>query len=167
MYGNKSQGVMIGFNRSVLEQHYNKTEMFDCIYAHEVDSKFKENINSLLQESFLLQKPRPDTIPRKFYNLHILAKFVSFVVPYIKHECFKYENETRVITLTKTPKFRVLNNLLIPYTELLVPISALESIMIGPNCDSRDLLSIKMLALSKGIDNLFDNITQSTLPFKI
>ena len=167
MYGDKSQGVMLGFNRDILEQYNNKNQISDCIYSNVLTSTFKEYINSLLQESFLCQKPRPDGVSRKFYNLYVLTKFASCIVPSIKHKTYEYEKETRMVAFSKSPKFRTLHNLLIPYIELSVPTSALENIMIGPNCDNRNILSVKTLICSKGLDDIFNNITQSTLPFKI
>lgn len=165
MYGDKSKGVMLGFDYNILKQHYNSNDILNCQYY--IDSDFKKEINSQLQTFFIRQKPRPDKFSVEEYNLIILARFISCIVPMFKHKTYEYENETRIVASSKTPKFRVINNLLIPYIELTIPVSALKNIMIGPNCDSRNLLSIRTLLINNGLDNLFKNVTQSTLPFKI
>lgn len=161
MYGDKGKGVMLGFNSELL--HENFKDIINCIYNEKSkEEKIMDDVNSAFNKSFSEFMLRYKDIKLMYY----LAIFISQYASYIKNNIYNYESETRLTVTTNTPKFRVLRNVLTPYTEIKIPIQALECIKIGPDCDNRNIQSIRLLVFSKGLDILYDNITQSLLPYR-
>lgn len=91
----------------------------------------------------------------------------AHVAAYIKHESYKYEQEVRCKAIKSSEiKFRESNGLIIPYTELRIPIDAIEEIIIGPTQDvERMKLAIEMLLKTNGIYRDI-KIKESKIPYR-
>lgn len=164
MYGNNGKGLMLSFKTTDLSIQ----DIERCLYR---------NDSVLLNDDYL--KGMSDTLDKvytgcslpvdktgKDFSIYIMLILLSIFVPAIKHDIYRYEHEYRMIVKSKTPKFRVINNILIPYTEVAVPVSSLKSITLGPDCDDRNLQAIKMFLFSKGLDDLLECVTKSEIPFR-
>lgn len=165
MYGDNGSGVALGFSRNKLR--IPGTKLIKCIYNTESEIKeYKERILSEFTRLYSAITPPPPRMPQEAYDyLMTLGPFCRFISE-IKNKCYSYEQETRAIADCNVPKFRIQNGILKPYTEVKVPINALDRIIIGPTCSSSNLTSIKLLLRSKGLYELSKNILVSGVPYR-
>lgn len=165
MYGDAGNGVALGVTHNKLRPP--GTRLIDCIYN--TDDEIKDFKKRVLSEFTNLYKdivPPPSGIGQETYDyLMTLGPFCRFISE-IKNQCYSYERESRAITDCKNPKFRLRNSILTPYTDVDIPINALNRIVIGPTCDIRNLTSIKLFLDSKGLYELSKNIDISNTPYR-
>ena len=85
--------------------------------------------------------------------------------PIYKHKKYEAEGEYRIVTCRIIPKYRFVDNKLIPYVEIDVPIECLTGIVVGPcNSSSQVVMSINSFLWTKGIGHV--NVVSSTIPFR-
>lgn len=165
MYGNEGKGIALGFDR-------NKIIVDDCSFdfCFYNNDKERESLLEEIRKAFetILVKigTAPYGISQRNYDYLRCLDAISMFAPRIKNAAYDYEKESRLVTYCKKPEFRVSNGILIPYTTLQIPVEALESIILGPDCDSRNIDSLRLFLLSKGIDRLVDKIDVSEVPYR-
>lgn len=83
-----------------------------------------------------------------------------------KHSAYEYEQEVRCFLTSSQPiKYRLKNNLIVPYIELYLPKSALKEIWIGPTND----MEWATKSLRTYLDHMGFNeveIKQSKIPYR-
>lgn len=165
MYGDNGSGVALGFS-------YNKlripgTKLIKCIYNTKAEiKKYTERILTEFTRLYSAIVPSPPRMAQETYDyLMTLGPFCRFISE-IKNKCYSYEQETRAITDSNIPKFRIQNGILTPYTTVKIPIKALNKIIIGPTCSNRNLTSIKLLLRSKELYELSNKIFASNVPYR-
>ena len=100
----------------------------------------------------------------KYNEIKPIAQLLLEMLIY-KDKSFYSEAEWRVHDFNFETKFRVNNNVIIPYREIRLPIDALKSITIGPKCDyDKNLFSIQRLLKSKISPFQKVKIIKSTVP---
>ena len=164
MYGDNGKGIALGFNRIKLNSL--DTELIDCTYNDESENyHLKDEITQDFFSLYQVLGDSPKCLPQDVYEEIMTITHILRYLPQVKNPCYKYERETRIIKNWHSPNFRVSNGKLIPYTTIQIPIDALQKIIIGPNCDKRNINSLKILFLSKGLENLCDEIIESKVPY--
>lgn len=165
MYGDNGRGVVLGFDRSILESKF-ENNLSECYYY----DPEKKGLSPIIQEAISLyiekMHPCPDGFDKSIYLDIQLVRLISCLASNIKNISYEYENEIRLIKHEKVPKFRSKKNLILPYTMIDIPIEALKSITLGPNYDERTIQSIKMILWSLGLEPLDENIFISKVPYR-
>lgn len=166
MYGDSGRGVALGFDIDCLRLA--DASIIKCIYNQDDDAliKFKSALIKEFSSLYDALNPPPESMPLEVYaeimSLGPLCRYVSK----IKHSCYGYEDEYRLVKNCKKPKFRVINGVLIPYTEVDIPIESLQDIVMGPDCDKRNLNSLKLFFASKGLNRIEDKLRHSSIPYR-
>lgn len=138
----RSYGMFaVGLNEELLldELHFNKIDYVECHYvlhlgdAIEIaENLLHEKALSVLNLNWLEDDP---TNANPMLSID-LKEIISLLATTFKHPCFSEENEVRIVkrseTEAETIKFRVKNNLIIPYFELELSPDVFTSIRIGP-----------------------------------
>lgn len=160
MYGMNGSGIMIGFDRLMLEQAEN-TLLSRIIYLtkerKELLRKFKDDLYSLKKEN------KDDRVVFLLERLLYLSIFVD-----TKEASYEYEQEARIRINNKSKtniKYRLKGNLIVPYVEQYYPKSALKEIWIGPTND----MNRATYSLRKYLDHMGFNeveIKQSKVPYR-
>ena len=126
-YANQGKGVAIGLDKDVIIdamrhqlwsnvadfnkcQYYTEDELVDYLRSNRIDE--------------LLQNPNRKPLGR------LLSKALVF-----KNKSFKAEEEWRIYANYVESDFRVSDNTIIPYYNILLPMEAINSITFGPKCD--------------------------------
>jgi len=165
MYGDKGRGIILGFDRKIIENKLEKN-LDDCYYY---DSDNKDLI-PIIQECVSLYieklKPCPEGFDKSHYFDIQMLRLINCLVPNVKNMSYKYEKEIRLNIIEKTPKFRCKNNIILPYTTIDIPIESLKSITIGPNFDERTVQAIKIMLWSRGLEYIHKNIYKSKVPYR-
>lgn len=178
MYSNNGRGIAIAFDSERLDGYINKSNTFleECWYCTTADDllsnkKIKQYIAELYKSCFATPHSGslpPNMDPKSFYDIVYAVKFQLEVSTKIKHASFDYESEVRLTRLgTDKPQFRVKGGVIVPYKEVLIPIEAISSIIIGPTADREYVQkSLKIFLKTKGLDELAENIKQSLVPYR-
>ncbi|MDE6566806.1 MAG: DUF2971 domain-containing protein, partial [Lachnospiraceae bacterium] len=169
MYGQSGKGVALGFMDDKI--NVDGCELTRCMYYDDGNDKDQKEVFDLIKEIFQKwfakpQKKAPSGISQEEYDFVRILEPIGEISPYFKNNAYKYEEEARLTTRCKTPQFRVANNILTPYTVIQLPIESLESIIIGPDCDERNINSLKVFFLSKGLNKIAGKIEQSEVPYR-
>lgn len=145
-YGNKSEGVALGFDKTKLEQ-LNSCRFAKCIY----DTKdYEEHLESIIRDIHNCIKVSNYGIDfEREFDSNPLKEYFK-ILPILKDTNYNYEHEHRLIVQLKRQdrehiKFQHSNNLLKPYLEIPIPFDCLTEIVLGPT------LSIDKLKMSLGI----------------
>ena len=154
MYGREGKGIALGFDINLLQSE--KRQLFRCIYDQ---IKFRYEI----QQAVMSSRKKENTIgndPVEF------SRYISILQELIKHHCYEYEHEYRLIVDTdEKPKYRNSGGILVPYVENHFPANALRTVIVGPrNDDEMVVKSIKGWLDSIGMGNV--NVVPSGLPFR-
>lgn len=165
MYGNEGRGVVLGFDSNQIKSE--NCDLSDCIYNCEKDY---DSIVNTLQEGMELFFSKLGQslfdISQRDYDLVRSLEAIGVIAARIKNGIYSYEKETRLITNCKTSKFRVINDILTPFTIIKLPLDSLKSIAIGPDCDKRNINTLRLFFMSKGLRHLADNIIESEIPYR-
>lgn len=150
-------GIALGFKVDKLPDNL---YLYPCLYGVEETKEFiKESID-------LYAKDNPDDF--KTDSTAIYANTWAIAALSSKHPSFSYEKEVRTVTflgLAGKTKFRVSNNLIIPYKLIKYPLESLETIVVGPCADPlRTKKSIKCYLNSVGLVHV--NVELSKVPFR-
>lgn len=154
MYGRDGKGIALGFNvADILDSHCN---LYRCIYDY---IEFRHGI----QEAIRLSRKKENTSGN---DPVVFSHYISILHELIKHHCYEYEQEYRLIVDTDAkPKFRNNNGILVPYVENHFPTQALRTIIVGPRNDYElAVKSIKDWLQSIGMEGV--NVVPSGLPFR-
>lgn len=167
-YGKNGRGIAIGFNRESLENHNNHFTVKDCYYDYDgSDDTTLKNKITYWYEMMLQNINGASEGYTRVCQIELIMTINAHVAAYIKHESYKYEQEVRCKAIKSSEiKFRESNGLIIPYTELRIPIDAIEEIIIGPTQDvERMKLAIEMLLKTNGIYRDI-KIKESKIPYR-
>jgi hypothetical protein len=165
MYGNEGRGVVLGFDSNQIKSE--NCDLSDCIYNCEKD--YDSIVNTLQEgmELFFSKLGQPlFDISQRDYDLVRSLEAIGVIAARIKNGIYSYEKGTRLITNCKTSKFRVINDILTPFTIIKLPLDSLKSIAIGPDCDKRNINTLRLFFMSKGLRHLADNIIESEIPYR-
>ncbi|MBD5390340.1 DUF2971 domain-containing protein [bacterium] len=169
MYGQSGQGIALGFRRDKIK--VTGCTLLDCIYGSDYKDGDYEDIVDRIKKMFeLFLKKRktlkPSALSHRQTDFLSTLEIIGKMAPYVKNDAYKYEEEVRLTIHCKTPQFRVINNILTPYTVIQLPMESLELIIIGPDCDERNIDSLKLFFLSKGLDRIVDKFEKSKVPYR-
>lgn len=181
MYGQNGHGLALGFDTSVLKM---SLPLFKSVYTTEEKEKWlKEELSKLTYV--------PDNLWNQLEGENIFSTFfensLNMLSVYIllwtlsKNPAYAYEEEVRCMLIvnkeynhkTKDPsiekkeiiKYRLKNNLIVPYVELYLPKSALKEIWIGPTNDmERATRSLRAYLDHMGFNDV--EIKQSKVPYR-
>ena len=175
MYSNSGKGMAIIFNQENLSRIENVflEESWYCQTADDLlsNARIRSRIAHIYKHS--LEMPHsggvPNNVdPKSFYDIIHALSFQLEVSTKIKHASFKYEAEKRLIKLgVDTPLFRVKKGVIVPYKKILIPISAVKGFIIGPTANFEYMhKSLNLYLSSKGLNNLINKVTRSTVPYR-
>lgn len=160
MYGMNGSGIMIGFDRLMLEQTEN-THLLRIIYLTE---KGKELFRKIKEEIYSLKKE--NEYDNEIFLLERFLRLSIFVGT--KEPSYEYEQEARIRVYNKSDsniKYRLKGNLIVPYVEQYYPKSALKEIWIGPTNDmERATQSLQTYLDHIGFHEV--EIKQSKVPYR-
>ena len=164
MYGDKGRGVALGFNRDKITG--DGFELVNCIYN---DNDIKGMINEIrkcIKVFFEQLDKQTIDIPQSQYEFICSLRVFSKIAAQIKNKAYNYEKESRLLTQCPAPEFRVVNNIIKPYTIVKVPVESLNSIVLGPAANKQNISSLQLFFLSKGLSDIASNITESAVPYR-
>ena len=166
MYGESGRGVALGFDVEYLKSK--DSSFIDCFYNQ--DNKTMTEFKSVMIKEFIslyeAMDPPPGSMPLEVYAEIMTWAVLNRYISKIKNSCYAYENECRLIMNCSNPKFRVINGVLVPYTEIEIPIDSLHEIVIGSDCNKLNINSLTLFFASKGLNRIEKNIRQSTIPYR-
>lgn len=173
MYSSNGSGIALKFDVATLQKYSllkvnDPVEPTSCIYcknAEEILKKHGAYIGLLYNAiAHFYNQDNEDTIPKVL--LYDIAS-------QIKHNSFEYEDEHRIVFYKENLniKFRVRNNIIIPYIEVKIPIDALKGIIVGPTADydyiKKSLnMFIENLDYSPMMTSLSIKIQKSSIPYR-
>lgn len=141
-YSKNGTGVAIGFKSNVIEnivkqienyQSVVRSEFLDCRYLDDnmLDDEIKE------YTPFIVNHLKIKPIPISWDLIKFILSFIRY-----KHPCYINEREKRIAVFSKpldnVVKFRTANGINIPYIEVVLPLSSISEIIIGP-CANNEL----------------------------
>lgn len=148
-YACSGVGAAIGFDYQLLHETFTNLKKCEYTTIEELSKRFSHMRNP---------KEGEDCMP--------LSRLLSESY-YYKHISFKSENEWRVFDYSFPDGYRQKSDVIIPYKEIRVPVSAITSITFGPKCDAcKNGFAIMSLLKSKMSANNVSNIEikQSLVP---
>lgn len=153
MYGNKGDGVAIGLDVEVLEEHFNDCEVQGisgkCTYwsddmieqLTDTSSDVYNNVKSIYQQQI---SPNIKAMRLEICNYSgndakdsLLHYLLSYYSTHHKHDNWKNEHEYRCSCYSSFENAKFQKDFrgdYIPFIDVSLPISALKEIMIGPKC---------------------------------
>lgn len=172
MYSSNGSGIALKFDVGILRNEHllkedNSVEPAGCIYyktAADVLNKHRAYIEGTHAALSYFSEVE-DTILRHILLLDVASQ--------IKHHSFEYEDECRIVVPkgNQPPKFRMRDNVIVPYIEVKIPIAALKGIIVGPTANFDYIKkSIEMYIDSLDCDPMFQklsiNIQKSEVPYR-
>ena len=148
-YACSGSGTAIGFDYQSLRKSFNNLKKCEYTTIEELSKRFSHMRN-----------------PNEGEDCMPLSRLLSESY-YYKHNSFKSENEWRIFDYSFPDGYQQTSNVIIPYKEIKVPVSAITSITFGPKCDAyKNGFAIMSLLKSKVSANNFSNIEikQSLVP---
>lgn len=181
MYGQKGHGLALGFDTAVLKTRFN---LLKCVYATEENKKWlKEEVSKLMKapDDWWKQIEGGNILSKILGSLGNLLGFYILLWIFGKHSAYAYEKEMRSIFILEKERnqetkgssvakkeiirYRLKNNLIVPYIELYLPKSALKEIWIGPTNDmERATKSLRTYLDHMGFNEV--EIKQSKVPYR-
>ena len=157
-YANKGEGVSIGIDKVELDiavNENNNCKLDKCEYVKE------EELVNLLKEK---------GADKMISNKNVLSMFQILRDALIfKDSSFHAEAEWRIHDFNLETKYRISDNVIIPYREIRIPVSAIKSITLGPKCNrDKNLFSLNRMLKSKIGGSFFreDFFSCSKIPYK-
>lgn len=178
MYGENGAGIALGFDRAIIEKA--NSTLYKCSYLNkDLKDKVKAFCEKVKGEK--ISKETLDFIfvitlfallinKDKKQNEEMIDTFIPFFLftIYAKDPAYKYEDEVRLLIHSDKNakiKYRVQNNLIIPYLENFFPKEALKIVLVGPTNDmKRTIRSIKRYLDSKGFHEV--DVVESKVPYR-
>lgn len=154
MYGKEGRGIALGFDVHQLQD--DRRNLYRCIYDF-IEFRYE------IQQAVMSSRKKENTTGN---DPVVFSRYISILHELIKHHCYDYEQEYRLIVDTDAkPKYRNSGGILVPYVENHFPAKALRTIIVGPRNDYELVVkSIKDWLQSIGIDSV--NVVPSGLPFR-
>lgn len=136
MYGKNGDGIMLALDAESIFTLL--SPLYKCSYCKST-GVLSERINSVKKDflKFSSDSSESDS-PGDSSKWSILLGILPYL---IKSHYFSYEKEVRVVTYNRFGKdtvlYRETNNIIVPYIEKFLPISALKYIMVGPTLNPK------------------------------
>lgn len=161
MYGQKGHGLALGFDTDIIKASFSDL-LLKCIYVNQEDNTQFINEQSGLDVFKSLW--RQDDGSEKYFNNFFFFYMILWICG--KHSAYEYEQEVRCFLTSSQPiKYRLKNNLIVPYIELYLPKSVLKEIWIGPTNDmERATKSLRTYLDHMGFNEV--EIKQSKVPYR-
>lgn len=158
-YANNGNGISIGLDKDILYSavKYNNCRLDKCEYV-----SLEKMIDILNQK-----KMKHLINSNNSNNILKLDRLISDLLIY-KDKSFKTEKEWRIHDFNIESDFLYKDNLIIPYKEFRIPISALKSITLGPKCNyEKNIYSIRRILKNKIGSKLLNTIVfnNSKIPY--
>lgn len=189
-YGNNGLGVAIGID---IQEYYRKVQRDDGTIIYDFTNIHSSDTYSLLVSYEDLSTNHPlasfiraviinyyKDLSHKEYNDESILdlqfkKFNEIMMTascLIKNKAYKYEQESRLLAYCNNKndiKFKTTQmKTIIPYINISIPISKLNSIIVGPCCDYSNVKYVIKTRLEQlGINFNDDNIIQSSVPYRV
>lgn len=166
MYGKNGHGLALGFDTAALEA---TLQFAKCIYANEINKKrLKDEVLKWneLSEDWRKHFKGEDMFLKIFEDSPNLLAIYILLWVLGKNPAYEYEKEVRCYFMQKNHvKYRLKDNLIVPYVEVYLPKSALKEIWIGPTNDmDRATQSLRVYLDHMGFNNV--EIKQSKVPYR-
>lgn len=164
MYGRNGSGVMLGFNSLSGAFAYNKEgriipNWIKCEYCKTKRYNRSAYITKIIENLTLLRDIAGLNNPK------LVANTLSGIVATIKRDEYEYENEIRLVLHDVNYKYRVSNNIIVPYIPVYFHKLQLCEIWIGPTQDQdRSAESLRMFLDSRGFEHVV--IKKSGIPYR-
>lgn len=165
MYGKNGHGLALGFDTKILNNIYS---LYKCIYATET---IKEEIKRVVvkingQKDWWKQVKLENVLSYNFNSADFIFRLYLMLWLSGKNSAYIYEEEIRWLFLKRDNiKYRLRDNLIVPYVEQYIPKSALKEIWIGPTNDmDRSVRSLRMYLDHMGFNDV--EIKQSKVPYR-
>jgi len=176
MYGNKGNGIAIGFDTDDLnpdsKKFYNpfkekciywsdemlksKTMDYNSTFYHQVKNFYAVMTGQMIRDAF--RKISIGDVPENQMDFHIndilATNLVSFCSIYNKLSIWSNEKEFRISLDTIAHNIRYYKNnsgIYVPYVDVDYPLKALKEIVIGPTCGRNAMGMLRSLFYEKGI----------------
>lgn len=144
-YGNRGDGIAFGFDSKIVTSTLER--IFPCLYNRAELVRYIVLTLTKLEEL----NPTESQTDAKRIKGYQLGYLTASIIPLLKNEFYRYENEVRFATSKiECVKYRYRNNLIIPYTIQYLPKSALKRIVIGPDLN----FNSTKLSIREYIDSL-------------
>lgn len=170
MYAANGSGCILSFDKDIITSHY--MIVAECTYGEENIQNDLKNFLNLTNNGSLtnIDGPQPTKNQHDDIIKHLKETLIATTCLQAKNEAFTVEKEIRGIVhcdKRECIRFRVKNNVVIPYVELGIPKEALKSITIGPTSNS-DLTkqSIRHFLKINGYDLAKVEIKESKVPYR-
>lgn len=163
MYGKNGHGLALGFDTTELSKIYN---LYKCIYATEANKEWIKNEILKIPTDWWKQVKIENILSNTLENAD--SMFLLYLTLWLsgKNPAYEYEKETRCIFINRNNiKYRLRDNLIVPYIEQYIPKSALKEIWIGPTNDmERATRSLRTYLDHMGFNDV--EIKQSKVPYR-
>lgn len=166
MYGKNGHGLALGFDTKELSKIYN---LCKCVYATEPKKEeIKREIQKINSPKDWWNKADLENIfSHNIVNSADVKLWIYFMLwLFGKNPAYIYEEEIRWLFLKRDDiKYRLRDNLIIPYIKQYIPKSALKEIWIGPTND----MERTTISLRRYLDYMEFNeveIKQSKVPYR-
>ena len=167
MYGKNGAGIALGFNKERLNEVargrllkcvYHTTEIEDSFIQLFFDISLAKLKSMSYEEKVELYKRR---LPYIVSNMDLLINILMAS----KSSEYSYEQEVRIYNNLGKIKYRLANNLIIPYVENYFPKDVLTEIWVGPTNDmSRSVKSLRRFIDHLGFEHV--KIKESSIPYR-
>lgn len=166
MYGKNGHGLALGFDTEILETNLSLSK---CLYATDANKeKLKMEISKLKNEpnNWLKRSELENILSTIIESTSSLSEIYILLWILGKNPAYEYEKEIRwLFPARKSIKYRLRDNLIVPYVEQYIPKSALKEIWIGPTNDmDRSVRSLRMYLDHMGFNDV--EIKQSKVPYR-
>lgn len=186
MYGDNGKGVSLGFDVRIYLEEIPEINGIRQIDMTDVDFKKPYSIDveygsvpnnshpyyfayALYRQYWLSVKGEKDREKILDRQLETISEMLHKAAPFVKHDAYKYEKESRIIADAKgidDVKYKSSSSgQVIPYIEIKLPLSDLKEVIVGPCCDydlTENIIRNRLMQL--GIEDV--TITKSDVPYR-
>lgn len=163
MYGKNGHGLALGFDTTALQTIY---PLYKSVYTNEANKEWIKNEILNIPTDWWKQVNIENILSNTLESAD--SMFLLYLTLWLsgKNPAYEYEKETRWIFIKRDNiKYRLKNNLIVPYVELYLPKSALKEIWIGPTNDmERATRSLRAYLDHMGFNDV--EIKQSKVPYR-
>lgn len=163
MYGKNGHGLALGFDTTALQTIYS---LYKSVYTNEANKELIKNEILRIPTDWWKQVKIENILSNTLESAD--SMFLLYLTLWLsgKNPAYEYEKETRWIFIKRDNiKYRLSDNLIIPYIEQYIPKSALKEIWIGPTNDmERATRSLRTYLDHMGFNDV--EIKQSKVPFR-
>lgn len=172
--GNKYEGFNIGFNSFSLKSSLKNEYKSKCINFHIYPVIYEREEQKKLIKKTVLKLTENYSEDQESSIRYILSNRLLEWGSIFKHECFKHEEEVRIIIdvsvkeITQEIKYRTYSGLIVPYIEVYLQKTDVFNVMFGPlQCDCFQKEQQKKIMLDMLKTKGFDlNVDYSKIPVR-